>query len=193
MKKKIVLLAATPLEVPGELTELYGFPIYYTGVGKINAAKTTAWVAMMREPDVIINFGSCGCLNEDIEPGRLLDVGYVNNDIEAYPFAPYGVTPFSNDKGIALASPSSVSCLTADRFYDKYRTDYSKAYLNKLKEVTIVDMELYAIAQVCKEYGIKCISYKWVSDAGIADQWTENKTKGFDKFAKKLNYESENY
>lgn len=181
--KKIVLLAATTMEVPGELIDLYGFPVYYTGVGKINAAKTTQWIADTQEPDEIINFGSCGCVSNNIETGRLLQVGSVHNDIEAYPFAPYGVTPFSNEEKIKLGS-SSVSCLTADRFYDKYRTDYSKAYTEKLKDVTIVDMELYAIAQVCNENSIKCTSYKWVSDSGMADQWSENREIGFDKFQK---------
>ena len=164
---KIIFLSATPLESGG--TNIMDYPIIYTGVGKINAAMTTAETILSYKPDLIINFGSCGSLN-NIEPGRLLKVGTVYNDIDCTPLTPYGHTPFSDIKEFEL-STSNVKCITTDRFFTYSRNDYSQNFKNIINIMDIIDMELYAIAQVCNKYDIPLISYKWVSDNGDMENW----------------------
>lgn len=179
----IVFLSATPLETSG--TMIMNYPIIYTGVGKINAAMTTTDTILSLKPDIIVNFGSCGSL-KNIEPGRILKVGEVHNDIDCYPLTPYGVTPFSDAGIFKFENTSNVKCITTDRFYDSSRKDYSKNFKNHIKKMSIVDMELYAIAQVCNRYGVPLISYKWVSDSGDMSHWKKNAKIGYDKFVEKI-------
>ncbi len=180
---KILFLSATPLESIGR--EILDYPIIYTGVGKINAAMTTADAILSLTPDLIINFGSCGSL-QNIEPGRILKVGTVYNDIDCSPLSPYGHTPFSGFKEIQFENKSNVKCITTDRFYDKNRKDYSKNFKDIVKKMDIIDMELYAIAQVCQNWGVQLMSYKWVSDDGDMESWEENSKIGFEKFKEKI-------
>ena len=58
---KVILISATPLE-HGGLREIDGIPIFQVGIGKINAASNLTEILWNEEPDVVINFGSCGNL-----------------------------------------------------------------------------------------------------------------------------------
>lgn len=183
MKNKIILVSATPLE-HGGLKELYGFPIFQIGIGKINAASNLTEILWNEEPDVVINFGSCGNLKNH-KVGTVLEVGKVYNNIDCEPFAPYGCTPYTDVCDITL-SDSQIQCFTTDQFYDNHRTDYSKKYLKRIDECDIVDMECYALAYVCKQREIPFKSFKWVSDDGESDKWEENAKIGFENFKWKL-------
>lgn len=183
MKNKIILVSATPLE-HGGLKELYGFPIFQIGIGKINAASNLTEILWNEEPDVVINFGSCGNLKNH-KVGTVLEVGKVYNNIDCEPFAPYGCTPYTDICDITL-SDSKIQCFTTDQFYDNHRTDYSEKYLKRIGECDIVDMECYALAYVCKQREIPFKSFKWVSDDGESDKWEENAKIGFENFKWKL-------
>ena len=54
----ILLVSATELE-HGE-SDLFGIPIHIVGIGKVNAAVNTTRLIKKYNPDVVINFGSCG-------------------------------------------------------------------------------------------------------------------------------------
>jgi adenosylhomocysteine nucleosidase len=184
MKGKLILISAAPIE-HGGLTHMDGIPIFQVGVGKISAASNLTEILWNEEPDIVVNFGSCGNLKGHLV-GDLLEVGTVHNNIDARPFAEYGHTPFSRLGPIVLNPQSNIECFTTDQFYDSHRTDYSEKYLEMIDRCDIVDMECYALAQVCKQRNIPFYSYKWISDDGESDKWEENAAAGFKKFRYKL-------
>lgn len=183
MKNKVILVSATPLE-HGGLTELFGFPIFQVGIGKINAASNLTEILWNEEPDIVVNFGSCGNL-KDYKVGEVIQVGTVHNNIDCRPFADFGVTPETNVGPIKLSS-SGVELFTTDQIYDNSRSDYSKKYLEMIEKCDIVDMEGYSLAYVCKQRNIPFVSFKWVSDSGEVDTWEQNAAIGFENFQWKL-------
>ena len=178
----ILLLSATKLE--HDVTNVLGTDVHITGVGKINAAMNTTKLIHIHHPRMIVNFGSCGSGGNKHEIGELLKIKWCYNDIDCRPFAGYGWTPFENNLGvIQLDTPDGdTSCFTSDTFYEKNSIQYSNMYMDTLDIVDVVDMELYAIAQVCRHYNIPLYSYKWVSDDGNPDDWLENSKIGFQNF-----------
>jgi adenosylhomocysteine nucleosidase len=190
---KIILVSATPLE-HGGLKDINGVPIFQTGIGKINSAMNMTNILTsysgntsyqnFEKTDLVINFGSCGNL-KNYKVGEVIEVGEVYNNIDVRPFAEYGCTPETPDCEIKL-SDSAVKCFTTDQIYDNTRTDYAQKYLEMIDKCDIVDMECYSLAYVCKEYGVKFKSYKWVSDDGNVDTWEENAAIGFENFKKLL-------
>lgn len=182
-KPKIILVSATPLE-HGGVRELFGFPIFQVGIGKINAASNLTEILWNEEPDIVVNFGSCGNLKNH-KVGEVLEVGSVYNNIDARPFAEYGCTPETNFCEIKLSN-NNIKCFSTDQFYDSHRTDYSEKYLEMINKCDIVDMECYALAQVCKQREIPFLSFKWVSDDGDSSKWKENAAIGFKNFKFKL-------
>ena len=117
--------------------------------------------------------------------GEVLEVGTVYNNIDARPFAEYGCTPETNFCEIKLSN-NNIKCFSTDQFYDSHRTDYSEKYLEMIDKCDVVDMECYALAQVCKQREIPFISFKWVSDDGDSSKWQENAAIGFENFKLKL-------
>ena len=95
------------------------------------------------EPDVVINFGSCGNL-KDFKVGEVIEVGEVYNNIDVRPFAEYGCTPENNECEIKLSN-SGVKCFSTDQIYDNSRTDYANKYLEMINTCDIVDMECYPL------------------------------------------------
>lgn len=182
-KPKIILVSATPLE-HGGVRELFGFPIFQVGIGKINAASNLTEILWNEEPDIVVNFGSCGNLKNH-KVGEVLEVGTVYNNIDARPFAEYGCTPETNFCEIKLTK-TNIKCFSTDQFYDSHRIDYSEKYLEMIDKCDVVDMECYALAQVCKQREIPFISFKWVSDDGDSSKWQENAAIGFENFKLKL-------
>lgn len=176
----ILLVSATELE--HGVDSLGGVPIYIVGVGKISSAINTTKLVEKYNPKLVINFGSCGNLQQ-FEVGDLIEVGNVFNDIDTRPFTEYGKTPFSNWGSIQISN-SPVSCFSSDYFYDVSQQKYSEMYMKMVKDCDVIDMELYSIAQVCKTYNIPLKSFKWVSDNGDGNDWQVNAKIGFEKFQK---------
>jgi adenosylhomocysteine nucleosidase len=190
MKKCFIVAVPDEVEVQGEIL---GLPVIFSGVGKINAAMA-AWNAFSQGYKEIINIGSCGSLHHN--PGELLKVGQVFQDIDATPLIGYGEVPFeANSKQIVLDVKTDITCFTTDYFYDEsQKPKYSKNYLNMVNKCSIFDMECYALAKVCKRFNLNFSSYKWVSDDGDASNWKENCKIGFEKVKALLNdYEINQY
>lgn len=165
-------IVAVPEEING-VPSLKGYPVHYCGVGKINAA-LGATELIQQGCQEVINIGSCGSLHHSV--GEVLKVGTVYQDIDATPLSPYMHTPFEEaDPCITLDENSAVSCFTTDYFFDHSQSSkYSPSYRNSIQEYSIIDMELYAIAKVCRIKGVRCLAYKWVSDNGSFSHWQEN-------------------
>ena len=171
MKNKILLLSATDYE--HDCKDLFGIPIHITGIGKINAAINTTKLIYEHDPDIVINFGSCGNL-KDYKIGEVLEVGTVINDLDTL--------GFYNQVSNILNKDSDIKCLTTDHMYDSSHDDYVESYMEKIDEYDIVDMELFSIAESCKIAKKFLYSYKWVSDDGSNDEWLENAKAGFNNF-----------
>jgi adenosylhomocysteine nucleosidase len=176
---KIILVSATPLE-HGGLKDINGVPIFQVGIGKTNAAMNMTKIIIEENPDLVINFGSCGNLQKN-KVGEIIEVGEAYNNIDVRPFSEYGCTPESNECEIKL-SESGIKCFSTDQIYDNTRTDYAEKYLEMIAGCDIVDMECYPLAYVCMKYGVSFKSYKWVSDDGDVDNWEENAAIGFQNF-----------
>ena len=178
MSKK-VFIVAVPDEVEVQ-EEILGFPVIFSGVGKINATIAT-YKAFSEKYSEVINIGSCGSLTLPV--GEIVKVGQVFQDIDVTPLCSYGDTPFeTSSKQVVIDTLSSISCFTTDYFYDYSQIDkYSEKYLEMISKCSIFDMECFAIAKVCKRFNIKFSSYKWVSDNGDGSNWKENCKIGFEK------------
>lgn len=177
-KDKILLLSATELE--HGVKSICDIPVHITGVGKISAAYSATKLINQYNPELVINFGSCGNLKNH-KIGELIRIGKVHNDIDTQPFSKYGETPFS-DWGVIEFDDSEYSCFSTDYFYDASQQKYSADYMNMVKMCDVIDMELYSIAQVCLSMGISIQSFKWISDDGSSNDWESNASSGFEKF-----------
>lgn len=180
MDQKIILVSATKLEHHDE--ELFGIPIHIIGVGKVDAALNTKKLIENHKlangggrPSKIINFGSCGNL-QDHKVGQVLEVGTVWDNFYT------GTTGIPPHPPIQL-SDSGISLFTTDLFYDTSQTyhESSTYYLNRCD---LVDMEGYSIAKVCKQERISLSLYKWVSDDGSHSDWLANAAAGYNNFKK---------
>jgi adenosylhomocysteine nucleosidase len=180
--KKIILFVALESELPKEKVP-DGVEVYYTGVGKVNAAITTTEVikgylfgGWKSDDVVILNYGSAG--SNTLPKGTLADCRYfIQNDMNT-PFASNHSTPFDELiypqlKEPAIVFGSGYVCRTQDKFEDNPQG--------------IFDMEAYAIAKVCMRYGFNFTAYKYISDDGDVNDWEANHSKGVDLFLKQLN------
>jgi adenosylhomocysteine nucleosidase len=177
MNKHIILFVALQSELPRELVPP-NVSVYYTGVGKVNAAiKATEVLSglLSNFNAIVLNYGSAG--SNTIPKGTLAKCKhFVQNDMNT-PFAPNHGTPFDKLVYPELKEPildfgSGYVCRTQDRFEDNPQG--------------IFDMEAYSIAKVCKIYGFDFTAYKYISDGGDSTDWQDNHRKGTDLFLEKL-------
>ena len=168
---RIILVSASPLEHDGD-SDIYGVPIFQVGIGKINAASNLTEIISNAEPDIVVNFGSCGNL-KNYKVGQVLEVGEVINDFDTHGLSENPIIRLSN---------TDVKCFTTDIIYNNTHQRYSDSYNQSIKDCTIVDMECYALAHVCKQRDILFYSFKWVSDDGEPDSWEKNAKIGFENF-----------
>jgi adenosylhomocysteine nucleosidase len=169
---KVILVSASPFERYNE-EEINGVPIYAIGVGKVNAAQRLTKIILEEEPDMIVNFGSCGNL-KDYKIGDVLKVGTVINDFETY-----GLT--NEEREIVIDENSDIKLFTTDHFYQPFE-NYSSWFNQNINKCDLVDMEGFALAKVCKDFDIPFHSFKWVSDDGNPDHWMENAAIGYKNF-----------
>ena len=182
MSKHIILFVALESELPQDLVP-EGVEIYYTGVGKVNAAirateviKGYIFGGWRAEDVIVLNYGSAG--SNTIPKGTLADCRYfIQNDMNT-PFGKTHETPFDSEIYPEITEPTiefgtGYVCRTQDKFEDNPQG--------------IFDMEAYAIAKVCKIYGFDFTAYKYISDSGNIDEWEENHSKGKELFIEQLN------
>ena len=177
MSKRIILFVALESELPQELVPP-NVSLYYTGVGKVNAAIKATEVLSGLLPNfnaTVLNYGSAG--SNTIPKGTLADCRYfIQNDMNT-PFGKTHETPFDSEIYPEIKEPTiefgtGYVCRTQDKFEDNPQG--------------IFDMEAYAIAKVCKIYGFDFRAYKYISDGGDVDEWEENHSKGKELFIEEL-------
>jgi adenosylhomocysteine nucleosidase len=155
---------------PGELVYVVEHVHHVTGMGKVSAAAGLAKVLSdwlqdgggpVRPP--VVNLGTCGALTNAWDLGDVVQVGVVRQ---------HGTTILTEEqpKEYTLASLTdgggspalpAVVCATGDTFVTS-RSD--RAQVRSSTGASIVDMELFAYAHVCKVFGFDLYSVKVVSD-----------------------------
>ena len=176
MNKKIILFVALETELPPLLLP-EGVNVYYTGVGKVNAAMkaTEVLYSITDKSTIVLNYGSAG--SNTIPKGTLAKcTQFIQNDMNT-PFSTNHGTPFDELLDTPITEPildfgSGYVCRTQDRFEDN--------------PTGIFDMEAYSLAKVCRFYGFNFTPYKYISDAGESADWQENHSKGAKLFLDKL-------
>ena len=98
---KKAFIVALPDEVH-HAEQLNNIPVFYSGVGKLNAAMKAMELIHQGYND-LINIGSCGSVQHKL--GEIIRVGKVYQDIDGRPLCEYGHTPFEeNSECIVLDS-----------------------------------------------------------------------------------------
>ena len=158
--------------------------LYVSGIGKVNAAAATQR-AICEGADEIWNVGLCGGFGDDIEVGDIYGVSQATEydfDLSVINHVSVGVLDGFDSPYIALAKfPSSIPyriLATGDRFTDD---DDDHRVITETLGASLRDMEGAAIAHVCKQNRVKCLSLKCVSDVAgkgsMTGQYEANKVR----------------
>ena len=131
------------------------FRVIYSGVGKINAARTTTEAILRFQPNRIVNVGSVGVL--DVKRlGTVMQVNQViERDMNAEPLSPRGQVPYDKSPLRFFSVTPGLICATGDSFVTK------RDHWLISNNVDMVDMELFAIAKISSHYRIPWISLKF--------------------------------
>jgi adenosylhomocysteine nucleosidase len=171
-----LILIAIPEEVPVELQ--HRPDVFFTGVGKVNAAMVAAELIERYQPVRIINFGTAGGIT--LSTGLHQCTRFVQRDMtcEALDCVP-GQTPFETDIAVEF-DRAGYTCSTGDNFVmDPVLTI----------PADLVDMEAYAIAKCCQRKGIEFVCWKYVSDQANSDahrDWQVSVAQGEQHYIAKL-------
>tara|TARA_B100000131_G_C17811841_1_gene489976 strand:- start:72 stop:617 length:546 start_codon:yes stop_codon:yes gene_type:complete len=158
--------------------------VLYTGVGKVNATyKLTELLTRVYGKDrfdLVINYGTAASKTYS---GLVDCTKFIQRDMDATPMGlKIGETPFDKEPSMIdfshIKNPigKNLCCYTGDSF------------VTDIQYMDVVDMEAYALAKTCRNFGINFVSYKYISDDGNADDWEKNCGKGMEEFKKVLEY-----
>ena len=133
-----------------------------TGIGKVNAAMHTMRAICEYHPDVVINFGSAGTLNHKVGDiivcNRFVDRDLRNvildGVISKIEFDRDAINRVFLSEHLMEHAKLIGTCNTGDSFI----TQGSDI------EGDVIDMESYAVADVCREMGIPFVAVKYVTD-----------------------------
>jgi adenosylhomocysteine nucleosidase len=181
MTQKILVLTALASELNAAEAPA-GVDVIYTGIGKVNAASTATAAILQHRPQLVINFGTAGKINPDLD-GLLNIASVIQRDMLAIPLAARGVTPLSDEPSCYTSGHGDARCGTGDSFVtaaDPWLVEQG---------VDVVDMELFAIAHTCNRYGVPWRAFKFITDAAddnAADHWNDNVHRGADLFWERL-------
>jgi adenosylhomocysteine nucleosidase len=151
-----------------------GVVLVHSGLGKINAALATYESIARHRPRLVVNYGTAGAVHP-LAAG-LLEVGRViQRDMDAEPLAPRGSTPFAHLPNLIQSGNQGIYCATGDSFVRA-----ADAWL-LAQQVDVVDMELYAIADVCRRMNVPWKAWKYVTDNAddaAASDWSARVNAG---------------
>ncbi|MGG4168780.1 5'-methylthioadenosine/S-adenosylhomocysteine nucleosidase [Rossellomorea vietnamensis] len=151
-----------------------------SGIGKVNAAMSTAVLLQHFKPDCIINTGSAGGFDPSLNVGDVVistEVRHHDVDVTAFGYE-YGQVPklpaaFTADEKLKQTAIESVKELgdaqvvsgliaTGDSFMnDPVRVD---AIRDKFTDLQAVEMEAAAIAQVAHQFNVPFVIIRSLSD-----------------------------
>ncbi len=151
-----------------------------SGIGKVNAAMGTAVLLEKFKPDCVINTGSAGGYNPDLNVGDIVistEVKHHDVDVTAFGYE-YGQVPklpagfMADEKLVELAAGIASGIegvqtgkgliVTGDVFMsDPVRADFVRG---QFPELQAVEMEAAAIAQVAYQFGVPFVVTRALSD-----------------------------
>ncbi len=145
------------------------------GVGKVNAGRGAQYAASVLGADCIINIGVAGGLKPSMHVAEIYGASAAvqyDFDLVNINHTPMGTlnectSPFLPVDATNLYPQEIVG--SGDRFNDDI-ADYN--LLTKELHAGIRDMELGAIAQVCMHSGVRCYSFKVLSDVAGGEEST---------------------
>lgn len=156
-----------------------------SGVGEIYAAAATQMLLDKYCVDIVINYGVCGSLTDELAVKGLAVVkGVVHYDFDTsaldgcevgrYPEFPSVVLP--TDDGLrkkaltVIPGLKEVVCASADKFV---ADEGKKRHLNETYGAEICEMESAGVLLTCLHAGVPCLILKAVSDGkGGAEEFT---------------------
>jgi len=147
--------------------------VFFTGVGKINAALTAARLIEKFKPLRVWNFGTAGGIK--LNSGCHQMFNFVERDKGKCPEAIEVMLP---KDPITISNGIGYTCSTGDNFVTDPDLEIP---------AHVVDMEAFAIAKACQQTGVKFMCYKYISDSAdeSADtSWLDNVQKGEEYFIK---------
>lgn len=158
MSMNNIVLIAMSDEAP-ELASLCN--VFFTGVGKVNAAATAAEVIVKYRPQRIINFGTAGGIT--VGPGFYQCTRFVQRDMHCEALGcKSGQT--LGESHLYLGHAQGLTCSTGDDFVINPQLAIG---------ADVVDMEAYAIARACERLGVEFLCWKYISDQANQDANTE--------------------
>ena len=164
---------------------LYGeqVAVVVCGVGKVNAASGAQYAIDCLGATVIINLGVAGGLNNTVKIAQTYAVSAVvqyDFDLTQLNGTAIGTLNECTENYLSLSVAEGFEIkkvATGDRFNDS-PDDYK--LLTKVLGADIREMELGAIAQVCMHAGVKCYSFKTISDLAGSGSTTEQFLKNLE-------------
>lgn len=167
--------------------------IIVCGVGKVNAACGAQLAIDKFKAEKIVNIGVAGGLKKDLKVADIYKISHaVQYDFDLVQISgkPIGTLEGCEENYLPLnicGKYPAKRLATGDRFNDS-KDDFK--LLTKVLDADIRDMEGGAIAQVCMQTGVKCYSFKIISDlAGIGsttEQYKNNLTLCFETLKREL-------
>jgi adenosylhomocysteine nucleosidase len=160
--QELLIIASCPKECP---SEIWGpNMVFYTGIGKVDAAIVTTQVILDQKPDLIINFGTAGSYDEKLT--GLIECGIFEDldDDEGY-------------NEIIITDPG------------KERLHTSNSFVTSGNGSGLVDMEAYSIAKACYIFGVDFKCFKFVTDYvnhNSREEWANKISDGIDAYKKVL-------
>jgi adenosylhomocysteine nucleosidase len=166
--ENILTVVALPVEV-SERNWKNRTKLIYSGVGKINTVINLIDAITIHNPKLVLNLGSAGSIKTEISD--VVEVKTViERDIDAFPLCERGLIPFESGNNKYNSGFEGVICASGDSFVRE-----PEGFLTRM-DVDIVDMELIAIARVCKKFKIPWRSFKYISDYighNLDQQWSK--------------------
>jgi len=130
-----------------------------TGIGKSNAAMSTALALSAKDYDGVLNLGAAGALKAGISRGDIFSVKKITEPDR----------PKIKTGGLRITFPEKEDTYRGKTLATRDRAAIDKDDRDSLSKIAdIVDMEGAAILQACKKFGKNCKMIKFISDS-IAD------------------------
>lgn len=180
-KSNSIIVTALELELP----TFHGGPVLFTGVGKVCAATALSrYLSDHSGVDYVINYGTAGGI-KGVSKGHVYPINrFVESDFRSCAVN----LPHSDiiEFDAWLEGKDHLCCSTQDHFVTD-PTELDDVPFGD--QVNVVDMESYALAYVCQQFGVQFMCYKYISDDAdetAAAEWVENVDGGENQFVKIL-------
>ena len=167
-----------------------------SGIGKVNAALSTALVLQHR-PDFVINTGSAGGLGSGLKVGDVVigtQTAHHDVDVTAFGYAighvPRMPARFESDPALCAAAEKAAAAfehaavhrgliVSGDQFV--HRSESVAEVRRHFPDAQAVEMEAAAIAQSCHRFGVPFVVVRAISD--LADEEADTSFETFLKTA----------